>query len=89
MLRERLGHSSGTGSVSWLNREELYNSLHALAQDRFVDVDHGTNVAIAKIREALGDSSEEPPFDMKLYNSRLDPDTGRVVPSPGFAVLLV
>ena len=43
-----------------LTREELRQKLWP--NDTFVDFDHGINVAIAKIREALGDSSEEPEF---------------------------
>ena len=31
-------------------------------QDTFVDFDHGLNVAIQKLRLALGDSSENPKF---------------------------
>src|SRR5258708_35950314 len=43
-----------------VTREELRQKLWP--NDTFVDFDHGINVAIAKIREALGDSSEEPEF---------------------------
>src|SRR5712692_183562 len=39
-----------------LTREELRQKLWP--NDTFVDFDHGINVAIAKIREALGDSSD-------------------------------
>jgi DNA-binding winged helix-turn-helix (wHTH) protein len=38
-------------------REELQKRLWP---DTFVDVDHNLNTAINKIREALGDSSENP-----------------------------
>ena len=41
-------------------RHELREKLWPT--DTFVDFDHGINVAIAKIREALGDCSEEPKF---------------------------
>jgi DNA-binding winged helix-turn-helix (wHTH) protein len=40
-------------------REELQKRLWP---DTFVDVDHNLNTAINKIREALGDSSENPRF---------------------------
>jgi len=45
------------GSV--VTREELQKRLWP---DTFVDVDHNLNTAINKIREALGDSSENPRF---------------------------
>jgi len=40
-------------------REELQKRLWP---DTFVDVDHNLNTAINKIREAMGDSSENPRF---------------------------
>jgi len=40
-------------------REEVQKRLWP---DTFVDVDHNLNTAINKIREALGDSSENPRF---------------------------
>lgn len=43
-----------------VTREELREELWP--GDTFVDFDHGINVAIAKLREALCDSSEEPQF---------------------------
>jgi len=43
-----------------VTREELCEKLWP--NGTFVDFDHGINVAVAKIREALGDSSEEPQF---------------------------
>lgn len=43
-----------------VTREELRNRLWPA--DTFVDFDHGLNIAIAKLREALGDSAEEPHF---------------------------
>jgi Tol biopolymer transport system component/DNA-binding winged helix-turn-helix (wHTH) protein len=46
-----------SGSV--VTREELQKRLWP---DTFVDVDHNLNTAINKIREALGDSSENPRF---------------------------
>src|SRR5215831_2099786 len=42
-----------------VTREELQKRLWP---DTFVDVDHNLNTAINKIREALGDSSENPSF---------------------------
>src|SRR5262249_52188269 len=42
-----------------VTREELQKRLWP---DTFVDVDHNLNTAINKIREALGDSSENPCF---------------------------
>jgi DNA-binding winged helix-turn-helix (wHTH) protein/Tol biopolymer transport system component len=42
-----------------VTREELQKRLWP---DTFVDVDHNLNTAINKIREALGDSAEEPKF---------------------------
>jgi TolB-like protein/Flp pilus assembly protein TadD len=43
-----------------VTREELRNKLWAA--DTFVDFDHGLNIAINKLREALGDSAEKPRF---------------------------
>src|SRR6202140_2271866 len=43
-----------------VTREELQKKLWPA--DTFVDFDHGLNKAISKIREALGDSAESPPF---------------------------
>ncbi|MBZ5615736.1 MAG: AAA family ATPase [Acidobacteriia bacterium] len=43
-----------------VTREELREELWP--GDTFVDFDHSINVAIAKLREALGDPSEEPQF---------------------------
>jgi TolB-like protein/Flp pilus assembly protein TadD len=43
-----------------VTREELRNRLWAA--DTFVDFDHGLNIAINKLREALGDSVEKPRF---------------------------
>src|SRR5215469_17752616 len=42
-----------------VTREELQTKLWP---DTFVDADHNLNTAINKIREALGDSSENPRF---------------------------
>src|SRR5215467_1815412 len=42
-----------------VTREEFQKRLWP---DTFVDVDHNLNTAINKIREALGDSSENPRF---------------------------
>lgn len=52
MLLERSGEV--------VTREELRGRLWAA--DTFVDFDHGLNIAINKLREALGDSAEEPHF---------------------------
>jgi len=43
-----------------VTREELRKKLWPA--DTFVDFDHGLNIAINKLREALGDSAEEPLF---------------------------
>src|SRR4051812_20424275 len=43
-----------------ITREELQRQVWAA--DTFVDFDHGLNKAINKIREALGDSAENPRF---------------------------
>ncbi len=52
MLLERAGQV--------VMRQELREKLWG--NDTFLDFDHGINMAIGKIREALGDSSEEPRF---------------------------
>src|SRR5712692_10252380 len=52
MLLERAGQV--------VMRQELREKLWG--NDTFVDFDHGINMAIGKIREVLGDSSEEPRF---------------------------
>jgi len=43
-----------------VSREELRKRLWP--SDTFVDFDHGVNIAINKVREALGDSPEKPRF---------------------------
>lgn len=43
-----------------VRREELRARLWSA--DRFVDFEHGLNAAVNKLREALGDSAEEPKF---------------------------
>ncbi len=43
-----------------VTREELQKRLWPT--DTFVDFDHGLNIAVAKLREALGDSAETPRF---------------------------
>jgi TolB-like protein/DNA-binding winged helix-turn-helix (wHTH) protein len=45
-------------------REELKRKLWP--SDRFVDFDHGVNIAINKLRDALGDSAEKPRFIQTL-----------------------
>ena len=52
MLLERAGEV--------VTREEVQKKLWA--EDTFVDFEHGLNIAINKIREALGDSAESPRF---------------------------
>jgi len=52
MLLERAGDV--------VTREEIQKQLWP--QDTFVDFDHGLNIAINKIREALGDSADNPRF---------------------------
>src|SRR4051812_19505174 len=47
-----------SGSV--VTRDELQAALWP--GDTFVDFDHGVNVAIARLREALGDDSSRPRF---------------------------
>jgi DNA-binding winged helix-turn-helix (wHTH) protein/Tol biopolymer transport system component len=43
-----------------VSREELHKSLWS--SDTFVDFDHGLNAAIKRLRDALGDSAENPRF---------------------------
>lgn len=43
-----------------VSREELQKKLWP--NDTFVDFDHGVNIAINKLRDALGDSAEDPQF---------------------------
>jgi Tol biopolymer transport system component/DNA-binding winged helix-turn-helix (wHTH) protein len=43
-----------------VTREELHDKLWA--QDTFVDFEHGLNKAINKVREALGDTADNPRF---------------------------
>ena len=43
-----------------VSRDELRNSLWP--QDTFVDLDHSLNAAIRRVRNALGDSAENPRF---------------------------
>jgi DNA-binding winged helix-turn-helix (wHTH) protein len=43
-----------------VTREELRNRLWP--EDVYVDFDNGLNTAVARIREALGDSAERPRF---------------------------
>src|SRR3990172_11226014 len=43
-----------------VTREDVKKKLWA--EDTFVDFEHGLNIAINKIREALGDSAENPRF---------------------------
>ncbi len=72
-----------------VTREELREKLWS--NDTFVDFDHGINVAIAKIREALSDSSEEPQFVETVgrrgyrFRAAVEPAEEEVAPFP-FAV---
>ena len=43
-----------------ITREELHKRLWPA--DTFVDFDHGLNIAVNKLRQALGDSADEPRF---------------------------
>jgi eukaryotic-like serine/threonine-protein kinase len=47
-----------------VTREDLRKKLWP--NDTFVDFDHGVNIAINKLREALGDSAEDPRFIQTL-----------------------
>src|SRR4051812_34375763 len=49
---------AGQGDV--VTREELRQRLWSA--DTFVDFDHGLNAAVNRLREALGDSAENPRF---------------------------
>lgn len=90
MLLERHGNV--------VRREELRDKLWPTGT--FVDFDHGINVAIAKIREALGDSSEKPQFVETVgrrgyrFIAPVEPATEEAAPSvrafhPGGRVLHV
>jgi DNA-binding winged helix-turn-helix (wHTH) protein len=46
-------------------REELRNRLWPA--DTFVDFDHGVNAAIKRVRDALGDSHDNPPGSSKRW----------------------
>jgi len=69
-----------------VTREELRKKLWGDAT--FVDFDHGINMAIAKIREALGDPSEKPQFVETLgrrgyrFIAAVEPVLKDVAPSP-------
>jgi DNA-binding winged helix-turn-helix (wHTH) protein len=68
-----------------VTREELQKRLWP---DTFVDVDHNLNTAINKIREALGDSSENPRFVETLPRRGyrfIDPITGNGTAPAGVA----
>jgi len=66
-----------------VTREELQKHLWP---DTFVDVDHNLNTAINKIREALGDSAEDPHFVETLpkrgyrFIGQLEPAAQPIVP---------
>jgi Tol biopolymer transport system component/DNA-binding winged helix-turn-helix (wHTH) protein len=65
-----------------VTREELQRQLWP---DTFVDVDHNLNTAINKIREALGDSAENPRFVETLPRRGyrfIAPVEGNGVPTP-------
>src|SRR5262249_9703108 len=68
-----------------VTRQELQKRLWP---DTFVDVDHNLNTAINKIREALGDSSDNPRFVETLPRCGyrfIAPMTGNETAPPGFA----
>src|SRR3984893_11848799 len=48
------------GPVEIVTREELRSQLWS--DDTFVDFDHGLNAAIRRLRDALGDSADNPRF---------------------------
>ena len=52
-----------------ITREELRQQLWQA--DTFVDFDHGLNSAINRLREALGDSAENPRFIETLPEARV------------------
>ncbi len=72
-----------------VTREELRKSLWT--DDTFVDFDHSINIAIAKLRQALGDSAANPRFVETLsrhgyrfiapvdLRSQTSPPTGRIM----------
>ena len=49
-----------SGPAKWSTRDELRSRLWAA--DTFVDFDHGLHSAVNRLREALGDSAENPRF---------------------------
>jgi TolB-like protein/DNA-binding winged helix-turn-helix (wHTH) protein/Flp pilus assembly protein TadD len=72
-----------------VTREEIRNRLWP--RDMFVDFDHGLNNAVARLREALGDSADSPRFVETLPRKgyrfiasadrkSLDPDSGACPP---------
>jgi DNA-binding winged helix-turn-helix (wHTH) protein/TolB-like protein/Tfp pilus assembly protein PilF len=66
-----------------VTREQLRSQIWP--QDTFVDSDHALNTAITKIRQALGDSAENPSFIETLPRKGyrfICPLTTPVVPSP-------
>jgi TolB-like protein/DNA-binding winged helix-turn-helix (wHTH) protein/Flp pilus assembly protein TadD len=75
-----------------VTREELQKNLWPA--DTFVDFDHGLNKAINKIRDALGDSAENPRFletvsrrGYRFLAEVKDVDAGSLpVPTPGIEV---
>jgi DNA-binding winged helix-turn-helix (wHTH) protein len=60
-----------------VTREELRNRFWP--SDTFVDFDHGLNNAVMRLREALGDDSENPRFIETIPAA----DTASLPPSPG------
>lgn len=68
-----------------VTREELQKKLWS--DNTFVDFDHGINMGIGKIREVLGDSSEEPQFIETLgrrgyrFIAAVEPVLEGIVPS--------
>jgi TolB-like protein/DNA-binding winged helix-turn-helix (wHTH) protein/tetratricopeptide (TPR) repeat protein len=72
-----------------ITREELRQKLWA--SNTFVDFDHGLNIAINKLREALGDSADEPQFIQTVprrgyrFLAALQPDKASTEASSGEA----
>src|SRR6266853_6380921 len=73
-----------------VTREELHSRLWPA--DTFVDFDHGLNAAVKRLRDALGDSAEDPRFVETLarrgyrfiapVNGSSPPDEIGIAPAP-------
>jgi DNA-binding winged helix-turn-helix (wHTH) protein len=53
-----------------VTREELREQLWPV--DTFVDFDHGLNSAVARLRDGLGDSADQPRFIETIANAGID-----------------